>query len=539
MRLIVLMPILALFALSAPVGAQPTTLEHLSPPESVKPHDRSDMLSLRSKIHVKKFKFTGNTVFSADELGKLAAPYENREIVFEELEKLRQELSLQYANKGYLNSGVIIPDQKVVDGTITLTVIEGTLTKIDVEGLKYFRKGYITSRLENAAERPVNIVRLQEALQLLQQDSRIKRINAEFNPGTALGEGTLKIAIEEETPYLVSLAFSNNAPPSTGSYRGEVNLAHQNLLGFGDILAAGFGITEGAKDYNASYLLPLNSRDTTLEFYYRKGDSTVTESLFKGLDIKSESDSYGVRLKQPLYKTTSNELALSLAAETRRSETSLLGRGFSFSAGADEGKSRESVLRFSQEWLNRTPSVVFAAHSTFSLGVDALGATVHDSEADGRFFSWLGQILLIKKLGETNTQLFFRTDVQLANDSLLSLEKFSVGGMNSVRGYRKDLLVRENGLNSSAEIRIPVVISEKGFGVIQIVPFFDFGWAWNNKTETPEPKSIYSTGLGIKWELLKKMNLDVFYGYGLKSIKDKGNDLQDQGVHFQLTWRVI
>jgi hemolysin activation/secretion protein len=213
-----------------------------------------------------------------------------------------------------------------------------------------------------------------------------------------------------------------------------LNLAHQNLFGLGDILAAGFGITEGAKDYNASYLLPLNSRDTSLEIYFRKGDSTVTESQFSGLDIKSESDSYGLKLKQPLYKTFSKEFSLSLAAEARQSKTSLLGRGFSFSAGAVDGESKESVLRFSQEWLDRTPTTVFAAHSTLSLGISALGATVHDSEGDGRFFSWLGQVLLIRKLGESNSQLVLRTDVQLANDSLLSLEKFSLGGMNSVRG---------------------------------------------------------------------------------------------------------
>ncbi|MFZ4858967.1 MAG: ShlB/FhaC/HecB family hemolysin secretion/activation protein [Desulfuromonadaceae bacterium] len=530
------MCLLLLLVFCSTASAQPATVEQKSPSDAL---PQPDMLSLRSKIHVKKFKFTGNTVFSSDELSKLAFPYENREIVFEELEKLRQELSLHYANKGYVNSGILIPDQKVDDGTITLTVIEGTLNRIDVHGLKHFRTEYITIRLEKASEQPVNIGRLQEALQLLQQDARIKRINAEFKPGMKLGEGVLDVAIEEERPYLLALTFNNNAPPSTGSYRGEVNVAHQNLFGFGDILSAGFGITEGANDYNASYLIPLNSRDTSLELYSRKDDNTVTESQFSGLDIKSESDSYGLRVKHPIFKTPNKELALSLAAEARKSKTFLLGRRFSFSAGAVDGESKECVLRFSQEWLDRTPSTVMAFHSTFSVGIDALAATVHASEADGRFFSWLGQLLLIKKLGETDAQLVFRTDVQLANDSLLSLEKFSVGGMNSVRGYRKDLLVRDNGLNSSAEVRFPVLDEEKGFGLLQIVPFFDFGWAWDNKTETPDPKTIYSTGLGLKWEFIKKVYVDVFYGYGLKTIKDKGNDLQDQGVHFQLTWRVI
>jgi len=539
-RLLSVSALAVLLMFSVPAGAEPTTVEHLSQPDAAKPLEQPDLLSRMSKVFVKRFTFSGNTVFSSGDLGKLASSYENRELVVEELEQLRQELSLYYVNKGYLNSGVLIPDQNVVAGVIILTVIEGTLTRIEVEGLKHFRKEYITSRLENAAERPVNIGKLQEALQLLQQDARIKRIHAEMNPGAALGEGVLKVAVEEESPYLVALSSNNDASPSTGSYRGELNLAHRNLLGRGDTLAAGFGMTEGARDYHASYLLPLNSHDTTLELYYRKGDNRVTESLFRGLDIKSESDSYGLRVRQPISKTFSKEFTLSLAAEARASQTSLLNRGFSFSEGAEEGRSRESVLRFSQEWLQRTPSTVFAVHSTLSVGLALLGATVHgDSDTDGRFFSWLGQMVFIQKLGGLNSQLFFRGDVQLAHDGLLALEKFSVGGVNSVRGYRKDLLVRDNGVNGSVEIRVPALTGEQGFGELMIVPFIDFGGAWNNKKEAPETETIYSAGVGVRWELPRKLNLDLFYGYGLKALKDGGNDLQDRGIHFQLSWRVM
>jgi hemolysin activation/secretion protein len=539
MNLFALLSMLIVLIFNTPIYAQPPTIEKLSPPEIAKASDPTNRLSLLSRVYVKGFKFQGNTIFSASELGKFAAPYEQREITIEELEKLRQALSFYYINKGYLNSGVLISDQPVDDGIITLTVIEGTLNKIEIEGLKHFHEGYFIGRLEKAAKPPVNIGRLQETLQLLQQDGRIKRINAEFKPGAAPGEGLLKVGIEENPPYLVSLGFNNNAAPSTGSYRGELNLAHQNLFGAGDILATSFGLTEGTKDFNASYLLPVTSSDTTLEIVVRTGDSIVTESLFKDLDIQSKSDTYGLRVRQPLYKTFSQELALSLAAEVRQSKTYLLGRPFSFSAGANDGESRESVLRFSQEWLNRTPSTVFAAHSTFSFGISALGATENDFGPDGRFFSWLGQTLLIKKLSQLNSQFVFRADMQWTNESLLSLEKFSVGGMHSVRGYRKDLLVTDNGLSSSVEVRIPLFSNEKGSTTLQVIPFADFGWVRNNHTDTPDPNTIYSVGLGLKWEPFKNVNLDVYYGYGLIEIKDKGSDLQDHGVHFQFTWQIM
>lgn len=539
MRMFAFFFILILLLFSASAGAQSSSIELLSPTDTAGTQESANDLSLMSKIHVTEFRFKGNTIFSSDELGKLAAPYENREITIEDLEKLRQELSLFYVSKGYVNSGVLIPDQKMVNGIITLSVIEGTLNEIQIQGLKYFREGYIASRLEKSAAAPVNIGRLQEALQLLQEDPRIKRINAEFKPGAALGEGVLNVGIEEASPYQVFVTFDNDAPPSTGSYRGELNLVHQNLFGFGDILAATAGLTEGEQMYHGSYAIPLTATDTVLELNIRKGDSRVTESLFKDLNIESKSDTYGLRLRQPLYKTPGKEFALSLAAEARQSETFLLDRPFTFSPGAVEGKSSESVLRFSQEWLNRNQSTVLAAHSTFSLGVDAFGATVHDAEADGRFFAWLGQALLTRRLGESDSQFVFRTDLQLTNDNLLSLEKFSLGGMNSVRGYRKDLFLRDNGLNSSAEFRIPVVTNGTGIGSLLVVPFFDFGWARNNQPVSPDEECIYSIGLGFKWEPVRSVHLDVFYGYGLKEIKDKGNDLQDQGLYFQLSWQIM
>ncbi|HNP28337.1 MAG: hypothetical protein KC592_19850 [Nitrospira sp.] len=57
------------------------------------------------KIHVE-----GSTVFTAEELSKVTASYENRELSNEDLEELRRALTLLYINNGYVNAGAIIPD---------------------------------------------------------------------------------------------------------------------------------------------------------------------------------------------------------------------------------------------------------------------------------------------------------------------------------------------------------------------------------------------------------------------------------------------
>lgn len=509
------------------------------PNEQSYPNADSGMLSTTPKIFAKRFDITGNQVIPSNELATIVQPYANRELTTEQLEQLRQQLISLYLTKGYVNSGVIIPDQNVADGVIRLTVIEGRLTSLEIAGLQYYSKAYIGTLLGENSQAPLNVNRLQERLQLLQQDSRIKRINAELKPGEKPGEATLGVKIEEESPYKMTLRFHNDAAPSTGPYKGEVSLAHRNLLGFGDTLHADFGITEGAQDYAGSYTLPLASTDTAFSLYYRRSGSNVIEEQFEGLNIESISETFGLKIRQPLYRAMSGEFALSLTGELRRSQSKLLGRSFSFSPGEHDGAARVSVLRFGQEYLYRAPGYLFALNSTFNLGLSVGNATTNHNEPDSRFFSWLGQLILLSRIGQTPLQAMFKTNAQVAANSLLPLEKFGLGGMNSVRGYRNNQLVRDNGVNSSLELRMPVINDEKGWGVLQLVPFADFGWGWNTDLATPKPEVIGSVGAGFRWNFLERFNLEFYYGYGIERVSVSNKELADQGIHFQLIAEVF
>jgi hemolysin activation/secretion protein len=506
--------------------------------DTMHPQRDTGRLSEKPGVFVKRFRIIGSTKFSEEELAAVTASYENREITFEELQALRNELTQYYIDRGHINSGVIIPDQEIVDGIITLRVNEGIISGIEIEGNRHFRSSYFKKRLEQASKSPVDINNIQQALQVLQQDPRIRRINAELSPGISPGEAVLKVNVEEENPYKVALTLSNSQPPSVGSYKGELNLAHRNLFGFGDIMEGKFGLTEGTEEYSISYSIPVTAHDTMLKGYYRKSDSTVVEETFKRLDIESKSETFGIAVSHSFYKTPTRELNLALASEVRRNATFLLGRPYSFSE-LDDNVTHVTALRFSQEFINRSQTAVLAIRSNFSFGVNAFNATKTDSGADGSFISWTGQIQLIKQFSERGLQLVFRSDIQLANDQLLPMEKFPVGGMNSVRGYRENLLVRDNGVSSSLELRVPVILNKQGEAVVHLAPFVDFGWAWNTEKETPDPKSISSIGLGLRWAISKNALFQIYAGYPLRSIDFTDKDLQDIGLHFQLSWQIL
>jgi hemolysin activation/secretion protein len=155
----------------------------------------------------------------------------------------------------------------------------------------------------------------------------------------------------------------------------------------------------------------------------------------------------------------------------RQSETFLLNDiPYSFSEGPENGKSKITALRFSQDWNNRSTTQVLAARSQFSFGLDAFGATVNDSGTDAQFISWLGQFQWVKALGG-DVILIARAGAQLSFDSLLPIEQFSIGGVDTVRGYRQNQRVADNGVVGSVEVRFPIIRDSDGIGTIQLAPF--------------------------------------------------------------------
>src|SRR5207245_8221179 len=93
----------------------------------------------------------------------------------------------------------------------------------------------------------------------------------------------------------------------------------------------------------------------------------------------------------------------------------------------NNGESTVTAIRVAQEWVSRTDVQVVAVRSRFSVGIDALGATINRGEiADGRFFAWLGQFQFVRRLPFLDTELIARTDLQLTPDPLLALEQIAV-----------------------------------------------------------------------------------------------------------------
>lgn len=491
---------------------------------------------------MRDIRVVGSTVFKAEELTAVTKPYRNRELTAEDLEALRLALTRLYVDRGYINSGAVLPDQTITDGTVTYQIIEGRLTDIDVEGNRWFRPGYLRSRLRLGAGPPLNVNELQERLQFLLEDQRIRRLNADLRPGLRPGEAVLTATVEERLPYKVWFDVNNYQSPSVGAERGIMTLEHQNLTGWGDILTFRYGRSEGLDPLiEIRHAVPVTPWDTLLSFQYRKNSFTVIDEAFRELDIESDSEIFTFALRHPVYRTLNTEVALEAIAERLSHETFLLGEPFTLSPGAVNGESVVTAVRTAQEAVHRTQNQVLAFRSRLSWGVDVMDATIHrGDEPDSRFFAWLGQFQAVRRFRLLDTQAILRSDVQLTPDRLLVLEQFALGGRYSVRGYRENTFVRDNAVVGSLEVRVPVVRNAVWADYLQIAPFFDYGRAWNTRELSGERRhSIYSVGVGLRWALTMRgpvelrPQFEIYWGHALRDVERLGGDPQDDGIHFQ------
>lgn len=504
------------------------------------------LLSSGVRVFVRQFRIKGNTVFPDAELRSIVAPFENREIGNEELEEIRNRLTRHYLDAGYINSGAVIPDQTVSAGGIDIEVVEGRLAAIAVTGENRFHPDFIRARMLPNAGAPLNVNRVQERMQLLLQNPQIERINAELAPGIRPGEGILTANVKEAERFAFAAGLANNSSPSVGGVRAELRGVARNNFGRGDALSLRAGHARGVNDFSAGFELPLSAADTLLSLRYERNRALIVEAPFDAIDIKNRSHKVELALSHPFIRTLQRDLHLGLSLSRRGSETFLLGEPYSFAPGVNNGKSAVSALRLSADWLARQSERVIAARLSWSRGLDAFGSTINgDGSPSSRFSSWLGQFQWAERLGAGAGQLIFRADAQRANGALLPMEKFAIGGADSVRGYREIRFVGDHGWTASLEYRHPIaqrslpgLAGERSeAGRLSLALFVDAGRAWDTNAAGAAQKTLYSVGPGLRWDAGSGWYAQLYKGIALTRLENISHDLQDSGIHFRVSFQ--
>jgi hemolysin activation/secretion protein len=483
------------------------------------------------RVNVNKIEIVGNTVFKTEELQASVQEFTGKSLTFEEIRQAADAVTKLYLNKGYITSRAVVVEQPVVDGLVKLQIIEGSLESIEIRGTKKINPDYVRSRIKLGAGTPVSQIELENQLRLLRLDPLFENVEANLRAGEGIGKSILAVQVVEANPVVGSIGIDNFSSPSVGSERFNLDFTHRNLTGNGDQLSASYSrtTTGGANVYDLSYRLPVNAKNGTIQFRVSPSSYEITDPKFKRFGIEGSANSYDISYRQPLERSPQREFALSLGFNYRDGQTLI--------QDIQIDDTTTSVFRFEQDYVIRDVRGAWGFRSQFNVGTAILGAT-SNRNPDGQFFSWLGQAQRAQILNQDNL-LILQADLQLSPDGLPASQQFVIGGGQSLRGFRQNARIGDNGVRFSAEDQITLHRNEGGQPIVRIAPFIDLGAIWNasdNPAPSPNQNFLAGLGLGLLWQPLPKLNIRTDFAFPLVDLQDKGNNAQDSGLYFTVNY---
>ncbi len=466
--------------------------------EKSPPADRVQREWGGSKVQVKKFRFTGNTVYDAERLEELVRSEEGKELTLDELRSVAGRVSDFYSDHGYILARAYLPPQDIRDGVIEIAVIEGYVGNVEVTGNQRYSANVIKramTRVKNA--KLVSEPLLETALNLLNEYPGLN-VRATLKPGENRGESDIVLTAQEAVPVTVMVDVDDYGSKYTGIWRYGTELTYGNLTGQGDRLSVR-GITSAngssADLYyvRAAYGMPIGGYGTKLEgafVYSENGVGAELAPLGQGGTMYVGS----FNATQPIFLTAAKNLMLTAGFDYVTVENTT-------QHGQPIGKDDLRIFRlgvsgdYRDSWLGRTYYGL-----TWRQGVPWFGANPQNdpgatiSGTPGSFSIFQADLARTQSLVYGGSYLVLRGTGQLSTQNLPPVEQFVLGGYYTVRGFSLGQYAGDNGYALTAEVVVPVPYLRDW---VQMVGFIDNGGiAFVSPDKAAGQKTQFATGAG-------------------------------------------
>jgi hemolysin activation/secretion protein len=468
--------------------------------------------------------FTGNRTIPSADLDIYWKDLSGRTVTMLELNKICDAVTVHYRAKGHTTSKAILEPQEIREGRVVITVVEGLVGQVRVEGARHFKESLYTDAVRVRSGEIFDYQKLQQGIEDINAAAdRSARAYLEPDPADpSLANLTLKA--EERLPLHMFYDFNNRGTKLTHRARHNVNIQHTNITGNGDLMNAGWTLSEeGALSGVAGgYTLPLPAAGTTLSLSASHTDSMLVKHL-KPLEIKGESLSFSPQLRQRIARSADWELSGVFGLEYKNSETLV----DDIRANID----RSRIFRTGAEFSRRDGGGRTSLNGFFNLGLP----DIDGSEGAFNFLS-AGASRLQRAPGDTF--LILRGDTQWTDDKLLSVDQYRLGGATSVRGYPESDSAGDSGYNVSAEWHIPAFFVPEKLVVpftakplkssLRFVTFFDAGKTFFERREragSVKDRFLMGTGAGLRFDLGSTLSVSADLGF---PIGDDSTDVPDQ-----------
>ncbi|MFE8046459.1 ShlB/FhaC/HecB family hemolysin secretion/activation protein [Brenneria goodwinii] len=389
--------------------------------------------------------FNGAVHLSSHDKSALQQRYQDRCLDLAAISNAVRETTNLYLSRGYLTSQAYLQEQDLASGTLTISVSEGRLESIQLEGETPLALNMAFPGLTG------RILNLRDLEQGMEQLNRLpsQQITIDIQPGKQPGSS---IAVLRRTtralPVELSIGADNSEQKSTGREQLSASLAFDNPLRLADrwwLTASrdsAFSHRYGSHALSSGLSLPYGY--WTLAYQYAWND------FFQPIPIGNnayrytgQSATHRLSINNTLYRDGKQKLALEGALNRRRTENRLAGERLDVNS---------PTLSSVSGGLNYSATLAggyFTLNPIASHGLHAWGATDETGTHHGtprvafRKFSLSGSYFY-----PLTPSFYFLTSAygQTTPDNLYSSERISLGGEYSVRGFKEQTLTGNRGL---------------------------------------------------------------------------------------------
>ncbi len=482
-------------------------------------------ISDNTPFKVTKIRFTGNTKVSTEVLEALVADILGTEQTLTTLQARVYLISDYYHDHGYPFARAIIPQQEVVNGEVTLEVIEAKYGEIHLNNNSYISDDLINSTV-NRLKSGEHIEQLQlDRTLLLLNDLPGTKIGTTIEPGKTVATSDLIINADKTDRFFGRVGIDSYGNQFINRPRATANLNFLNLAKHGDVLGLNLLTTGKRMQYGqVLYDYLLNGKGTHLGasysgLHYELGDD------IKALGVYGRAQETALWVSHPFVRSKT----YNLFGQLQYTHNNLEDR-VRVNNRQNDRKVKDVTLTFNgdarDQWLS---GGITSWRVAFTQGqVDFKNAVAKANDAlsadtQGSFSKWHLNLNRLQRLTD-RTNLWTSFTAQIANDNLDSSQKMVFGGPFSVRAYDTGAVSGDNGYLLSVELRHQ--LSQK-HGNWQLVGFADVG-----RVEVNEDR--WASATGKNKDTLSGVGVGVNWSNG-KNLSAKAQLATSVGSHSELT----
>jgi hemolysin activation/secretion protein len=421
------------------------------------------------------------------------------------LENIAAQITNELRDAGFILAWAFLPEQNVVDSSVTITVLPGSLNAISTDGNVRYPTERLIEPFSDLIGSPVQRDAIESSIMRVRNYPGLST-SAVFSPGDETGTSQLTLRVAED-PFDMTVMADNHGTESSGENRLRADLFWYNPFKRGDLITINLLQTfDPAENLygGIEYETPIFRPDLAFRTGYSHNTFEVAQGIAAGAgedgkNLAGDTDIAWIGFRKNTRLTRRSRMDFGFDLATKRAQLFNLGTvtednltvaSLAFSAEAVDGIGAGGINQF-ELFYSRGIADFLGSMDETGDGGQSTRSGGSGVDAGGDFGKWSMRYQRLQRISRRNS-LLVRAEGQMTDDLLVSVEQFVLGGPNSVRAYPIAEYLADEGAFASLEWILDVSKSDSDTSV-SLSAFADYAYG---KLNDPLPSEIDDTDLG-------------------------------------------